>query len=116
MALVILGPGDLPEVGMGIDPDASYAHTSEKLLRMEATMPKDRVNLTVDSDALQRGRRYADRRGTSVSRLVTDFLRTLPGDDDGADLPPAVRRLLGAARGDGDRNDYRRYLEEKYGA
>lgn len=78
-------------------------------------MPKDRLNLTVDRDALERGRRYADRHDTSISRLVTDFLRTLPGDDEAADLPASVRRLLGAATGAGDRDDYRRHLEDKYG-
>lgn len=79
-------------------------------------MPKDRVNLTVDRDALERGRRYGDRHGLSLSRLVSDYLRTLP-DPAGpyADLTPAVRRLLGSGLGAGDREDYRRYLEEKHG-
>jgi hypothetical protein len=84
-------------------------------MRMEGGVPKERLNLTVDRDALERGRRYAERHSTSISRLVTDFLRTLPGDDDALDLPPAVRRLLGAGLGAGDREDYRRHLEEKYG-
>jgi hypothetical protein len=72
--------------------------------------------ITVDRDALERGRRYSARQGTSISRLVTDFLRTLPEDDATAALAPAVRRLLGSARGEGDRGDYMRHLEEKYGA
>lgn len=86
-------------------------------------MTKERVNLTVDPDALERGRRYGRRHGLSLSRLVTDFLRTLPdGEDEAGDEepPPAVRRLLGSgvsAQGvSGDRDDYRRHLEEKYGA
>ena len=79
-------------------------------------MAKERVNLTVDGDALERGRRYGRRHGLSLSRLVTDFLRTLPVEDiAGEPLPPAVRRLLGAGLGGGDREDYRRHLEEKYG-
>lgn len=85
-------------------------------------MTKERVNLTVDPDALERGRRYGRRHGLSLSRLVTDFLRALPDGEDeagGDELPPAVRRLLGSAVGavevSGDRDDYRRHLEEKYG-
>ena len=84
-------------------------------------MPKDRVNLTVDDDALERARRYGNRHGLSLSRLVSDFFRTLPDPASSVppELTPAVRRLLGSGLGDracGDRDDYRRYLEEKYGA
>ena len=79
-------------------------------------MAKERVNLTVDGDALERGRRYGRRHGLSLSRLVTDFLRALPAEDTaGEPLPPTVRRLLGAGLGGGDREDHRRHLEEKYG-
>lgn len=84
---------------------------------MRTKMPKERLNLTVDPDALERGRRYAERHGTSVSQLVTDFLAALPDPDAAADadLSPGVRRLLGIARG-GTTGDYRRYLEEEHGA
>lgn len=81
-------------------------------------MPKDRVNLTVDDDALERARRYGDRHGLSLSRLVSDYFRTLPDPTSTAppELTPAVRRLLGSGVGGGDRDDYRWYLAEKYGA
>lgn len=85
-------------------------------MRMEEHLAKERVNLSVDGDALERGRRYGRRHGLSLSRLVTDFLRALPEEDSPAGpLPPAVRRLLGVGLGGGDREDYRRHLEEKYG-
>lgn len=83
-------------------------------------MPKDRVNLTVDDDALERARRYGHRHGLSLSRLVSDYFRTLPDPASTAppELTPAVRRLLGSGVGGpgGDRDDYRRHLKEKYGA
>lgn len=80
-------------------------------------MPKDRVNLTVDQEALERARRYGDRHGLSLSRLVSDYFHTLPDPASSPlDLTPAVRRLLGSGLGGGDRADYRRHLEEKYGA
>lgn len=79
-------------------------------------MARERVNLTVDREALERGRRYGRRHGLSLSRMVSDFLRRLPEEDaTGEPLPPAVRRLLGSGLGGGDREDYRRHLEEKYG-
>lgn len=79
-------------------------------------MPKDRLNLTVDRAAIERARRFSDRHNTSISRLVNDFLSSLPLDPELADedLSPSVRRLLGIASGDADRDAYRRHLLEKY--
>ncbi|MEX2374310.1 MAG: DUF6364 family protein [Dehalococcoidia bacterium] len=79
-------------------------------------MSKQRLNITVDPDIIERARRYTRRHNTSISRLVTEFLAQLPTEDEfEATLSPTVRRLLGVARGAGDREDYRRHLEEKYG-
>jgi len=85
-------------------------------MRTEASMSKQRLNITVDPDIIERARRYTQRHNTSISRLVTEFLAHLPtGDESEETLTPTVRRLLGVARGAGDREDYRRHLEEKYG-
>jgi len=80
-------------------------------------MPKDRVNLLLDRDAVERGKRYADANDTSLSQLVSAFLSALPTGDsvDERALPPATRRLFRAAAGGPDREDYRRHLLEKYG-
>lgn len=81
-------------------------------------MSKQRINITVDPAVVERARRYTERHGTSISRLVTEYLAQLPmeaGVEAGERLTPTVRRLLGAARGGGDREDYRRHLVEKYG-
>ncbi len=71
-------------------------------------------NLSLDPDAVQRGEKYSKRHSTSVSRLVSDFLAGLPGEGDRVELAPAVKRLLGIARG-GNETAYRKYLEKKYG-
>ena len=81
-------------------------------------MPKERINLFLDREAIERGRRYSQKHDTSVSKLVSDYLAGLPADaDEGtAELTPTVRRLLGVAAGGGDRKAYRDYLYKKYGA
>jgi hypothetical protein len=85
-------------------------------MRMEAGMTKQRLNITVDPIVIERARRYTQRHDTSISKLVTEFLAQLPVDDDFEEaLTPTVRRLLGVAKGAGDREDYRRHLVEKYG-
>jgi hypothetical protein len=61
-------------------------------------------------------KRYAQRRRTSVSRLVEDYLALLSeaaheGDDD----TPVLRRLRGVMKGTGlDERAYRRHVEEKH--
>lgn len=71
-------------------------------------------NLSLDPEAVQRGEKYSKRHSTSVSQLVSDFLSGLPAEGDRAELAPAVKRLLGIARG-GNETAYRKYLEKKYG-
>lgn len=72
-------------------------------------------NLSLDPKAVERGERYSELHSTSLSQLVSDFLSRLPMDEDEPDLTPTVRRLLGAARGGPDENDYHEYLFQKYG-
>jgi hypothetical protein len=80
-------------------------------------MAKQSVNLSLEHEAVERARRYSARHGTSISKLVNDYLANLPVDEERErpELTPAVRRLLGVAAGKADRDDYHRYLEEKYG-
>ena len=79
-------------------------------------MSKRRLNITVDPSVIERARRYTQRHNTSISRLVTAFLAQLPVEDDSEQpLTPTVRRLLGVAKGAGDREAYRRHLVDKYG-
>jgi hypothetical protein len=80
-------------------------------------MPKKRLNITVDTDVVERARRYTRRHNTSISGLVGEFLAHLPDEESATEeLSPTVRRLLGVARGGPDRDDYRRHLLEKYGS
>lgn len=82
---------------------------------MAHTVKKPR-NLTLDDEAMARGERYSRKHGTSISRLVGDFLRSLPLEPSPAALSPAVRRLLGVAAGkDVDARTYRSHLVRKYG-
>lgn len=80
-------------------------------------MSKRSLNLYVDEEVILRAERFSASHRTSISKLVSDFLSQLPGDQEkvGDDWTPAVRRLVGAAKGAGGMSDYRTYLEEKYG-
>lgn len=80
-------------------------------------MSKVPKNLSLEPDAIARGERYGRRHGTSLSCLVSNFLRSLPLEAGAAeDLSPVVRRLRGlAAAGRIDRAAYREHLYKKYG-
>ncbi len=75
-------------------------------------MATQKLTLSVDEAAVERARRYTRRHNTSISRLVSRFLASLPEED--AALPPTVRRLIGVLPGDVDPSEYRRHLEEKH--
>lgn len=74
------------------------------------------TNLSLDVDALERGEVYSRLHGTSLSRLVNDYLRSLPGDARLRPLSPVVQRLRGVAAGaHAGSEEYRRHLRRKYG-
>jgi hypothetical protein len=80
-------------------------------------MAKKRLNITLEHETAERARRYTERHATSISRLVEEFLSQLPDPEDAAgELTPAIRRLLGVARGGPDRAAYRRHLMRKHGS
>lgn len=72
-----------------------------------------KLTLQMDEDLIRFGKRWAKRRGKSLSALFADFLVVLEKFPEDEALPPITRRLRGVARG-ADEEDYRRYLEEKY--
>jgi len=76
-----------------------------------------KLTLSVDGAVVTRAKRYARKRGTSVSRLVEQYLEMVSGKAAGDDGPvsPLLRRLRAEFEGvTGDVSDYRRYLERKY--
>jgi len=75
-----------------------------------------KLTLSVDADVVAGAKRYAEQQGTSVSRLVENYLDALarPALADHK-LPPVTRRLHGILRGvKFDREQYLDYLERKY--
>lgn len=76
-------------------------------------MALKKLTLSVDERTIEKARRYSSAHQTSISRLVTRFLNSLP--DQEMLLNPRVERLMGTLPSDVSVSDYRRHLEEKYG-
>lgn len=84
--------------------------------RRDRAASKRPKNLSLDAEALRRGEEYSRRHQTNLSRLVGDFLRSLPLEGTHRELSPAVQRLRGvAAGGRTDPDHYREHLLRKYG-
>ena len=73
-----------------------------------------KLTLSVDERVVERAKKYARLRGTSVSGLVEQLLDlAASGSGDPGVTPSVLGRLRGSLKGV-DVGDYRRYLERKY--
>ena len=76
-----------------------------------------KLTLSVEESVVDRAKEYAAARGTSVSRLVEDYLRLIadgPGYGDKV-ATPVLDRWRGVLEGSRTgRREYGRYLEDKY--
>ena len=78
-----------------------------------------KLTLSVEESVVERAKRFAERRGTSVSALVERYLveltRSKPAGEPGLASAPITARLSGLLRSrKTDPAAYRRHLEEKY--
>ena len=73
-----------------------------------------KLTLSVEGRVVERAKRYAQARGTSVSRLVETYLDILAEPSvAGGRRRPVLTRLRGSMKR-GSVGDYHRYLERKY--
>jgi len=79
-------------------------------------MERTKLTIRVPRDVLERAKDYAREHQTSLTRLVSEYLRQLPVENDLLVDAPIVRRLSGLLSGDQSMEDYQRYLEKKYGS
>ena len=71
-----------------------------------------KLTLSVDPSVVSRAKRYANQRGTSVSRMVESYLASL-GAPASPQRTPVLRSLRGILK-NADREDYRRRLVRKH--
>ena len=78
-------------------------------------MEKTKLTVRVPQDLLEGAKRYASEHETTLTRLVSEFLRQLSTQDDPLADAPVVRRLSGTLSPDASVEEYHRHLDEKYG-
>jgi len=78
-----------------------------------ATLRK--LTLSIDENVIKGARRYSERHGISISRLVTNYLAGLGEAAETDAISPTVRRLRGILPPTASVDQHREHLEEKYG-
>ena len=77
-----------------------------------------KLTLRLDEALIRQAKSFAKQRGKSVSRIVSDYFALLnkpPAGSSDEPLTPLVHSLKGLLRGAAlTKEDYRRYLKEKY--
>ena len=78
-----------------------------------------KLTLKLDTDAIEQAKRYAERRGLSLSRVVESYFLRLAKSEEpsGEKLTGVVAELAGVLKGAeiGDpREEYTEYLRKKY--
>ena len=77
-------------------------------------MSTNKLTLSIDAATVNKAKRYVAAHGTSLSRLLTQYLASLP-DEIRQPLPPRVRRLSGILPSQTGVDEYKAHLRDKYG-
>jgi hypothetical protein len=72
-----------------------------------------KLTLSIDHHIVQRAKQYAKENGTSVSALVERYLDAVTRPLKAVEYPPVLREIRGILR-EGDRENYRQHLIQKY--
>jgi hypothetical protein len=73
-----------------------------------------KLTLSVDEQVVRRAKRYAAKRGTSVSSIVERYLTLVVRPPRSKEEDPPVLKMLRGAAKDVDPEAYGRYLVRKY--
>lgn len=79
---------------------------------------KNKLTLRLEDSLIKRAKKYAERKGVSVSRLVADYFAVIDEIEPSEslnNLPPVTASLTGILKNsDINSDDYKTHLEEKY--
>ena len=78
-------------------------------------METTKLTVRVPRTALEAAKAYARAHNTTLTRLITEYLRRLAEPEDYLSQAPTVQRLTGSLSPEARPEEYLTYLEEKYG-
>lgn len=79
-------------------------------------METTKLTVRVPRAALEAAKAYARAHNTTLTRLITEYLRRLAEPEDYLAQAPTVQRLTGSLSPEARPEEYLVHLEEKYGS
>lgn len=77
-----------------------------------------KLTLKLDNKVIDRAKKYAKKRNTSLSKMIESYLDSVTSEDSsGIEITPLVENLSGVIKLPADydhRKDYTDYLDQKY--
>jgi hypothetical protein len=74
-----------------------------------------KLTVRVPRRILESAKHYAASQNITLTSLISNFLQSLPGEQQPMQDAPIVQRLSGVLSPDVSVEDYQKHLEEKYG-
>ena len=78
-------------------------------------MQETKLTVRLPRELLENAKRYARKQNTTVTSLISEYLRRMPASMEILQDAPIVRRLLGTLSKNVSVADYNKHLEVKYG-
>lgn len=79
-------------------------------------MQETKLTIRLPRKLLENAKRYARQQNTTLTQLINEYLYHIPTPFDALEEAPIVRRLSGTLSQTVSEEDYKKHLEEKYGA
>lgn len=76
---------------------------------------KRKLTVRVDARWIKEAKEYAAKHNTSLSKLISEFLRNLPEKSSPGQDTPILKRVSGFLPSDISVQEHRTHLEDKYG-
>jgi len=78
-------------------------------------MQETKLTVRLPRELLENAKRYARKQNTTVTNLISEYLRRMPASMEILQDAPIVRRLSGTLSKNISVADYRKHLDAKYG-
>ena len=78
-------------------------------------MEETKLTVRLPRELLENAKRYARKQNTTVTNLISEYLRRMPASIGILQDAPIVRRLSGTLSKNVSVADYKKHLEAKYG-
>jgi hypothetical protein len=78
-------------------------------------MQETKLTVRLPRDLLENAKRYARKQNTTVTNLISEYLRRMPASIEILQDAPIVRRLSGTLSKNVSLADYKKHLDAKYG-